>query len=418
MSGRKGHRGWGWIRKRSSGRFQASYIGPDNVRHFAPTTFELKIDAEEWLTQERRAIQNAISALAPVGGNGPQLQWLSPAERVGLAVEVNRETLEQYGKRWIEQRDLKPKTIAHYTNLLEKHIAPKLGNVVVSNLKPALIRDWHARTLTDKPTMRAHAYQLLHAICDTAVKDELLDRNPAMINGATSTKRNHESVVPSIAEMAAIADKIEAKFRALVLISAWCGLRFGEVIELRRKDIGVNCELIALTRGVTHLTEKQAAATGNPRCNVSTPKSGKGRNVVVPPHIRDDIARHLTEFVGTGPDAQLFAPVRGGCHISDRVVRDAFREACASAGVTGMRLHDMRHFAGHQTARVANLPETMARLGHSTQTASLRYQGQVSGRAVEVAEALSALVESPKLAEVADARIADDGQADETAESA
>lgn len=78
MSGRTGHRGWGWIRKRSSGRFQASYIGPDNVRHFAPTTFELKIDAEEWLTQERRAIQNAISALAPVGGNGPQLQWLSP----------------------------------------------------------------------------------------------------------------------------------------------------------------------------------------------------------------------------------------------------------------------------------------------------------------------------------------------------
>ncbi len=51
----------------------------------------------------------------------------------------------------------------------------------------------------------------------------------------------------------------------------------------------------------------------------------------------------------------------------------------------------MRHFAGHQTARVANLPETMARLGHSTQTASLRHQGQVSGRAVEIAQALSEL---------------------------
>lgn len=62
--------------------------------------------------------------------------------------------------------------------------------------------------------------------------------------------------------------------------------------------------------------------------------------------------------------------------------------------MTGMRLHDMRHFAGHQTARVANLPETMARLGHSTQTASLRYQGQVSGRAVEIADQLSALADS------------------------
>jgi len=39
------------------------------------------------------------------------------------------------------------------------------------------------------------------------------------------------------------------------------------------------------------------------------------------------------------------------------------------------------------TAQVANLVETMERLGHSTPAASLRYQGQVSGRAVEIAEA-------------------------------
>lgn len=37
-----------------------------------------------------------------------------------------------------------------------------------------------------------------------------------------------------------------------------------------------------------------------------------------------------------------------------------------------------------------HLVETMERLGHSTPTASLRYQGHVSGRAVEIAEALSA----------------------------
>jgi hypothetical protein len=56
-----------------------------------------------------------------------------------------------------------------------------------------------------------------------------------------------------------------------------------------------------------------------------------------------------------------------------------------------MRLHDLRHFAGTMTAQVGNLVETMARLGHSTPAASLRYQGQVSGRAVEIAESLSVL---------------------------
>jgi hypothetical protein len=56
-----------------------------------------------------------------------------------------------------------------------------------------------------------------------------------------------------------------------------------------------------------------------------------------------------------------------------------------------MRLHDLRHFAGTMTAQVANLVETMERLGHSTPNVSLRYQSQVNGRAAEIAEALSAV---------------------------
>lgn len=85
-----------------------------------------------------------------------------------------------------------------------------------------------------------------------------------------------------------------------------------------------------------------------------------------------------------------------------------------------MRLHDMRHFAGHQLPRVgANLPETMAWLGHSTSTASLRYQGAVSGLAAEIAEALSALATKPELAVVADAyHRADGGTNDQAAASA
>lgn len=196
-------------------------------------------------------------------------------------------------------RTAEPKA-AHKNSLQESarkaHI-PALGNVVVNNLRPAMVRAWYAKTLTNKPTYRSHAYQLLHAICDTAIKDELLERNPCMIDGATATKRTREPVVPDIAAMSVIADKIEAKFRALVLISAWCGLRFGEVIELRRKDIGIGCEIITIARGVTH------RSTDNPddRCVISTPKSGKGRAVVVPPHIRDDIAQHLNTYVGAAP---------------------------------------------------------------------------------------------------------------------
>lgn len=397
MTGKAGRRDWGWIRKRSSGRYQAGYIGPDHVRHFAPETFELKSDAEEWLANERRDIEQAKSNVRK--GKTPKLEWVTPRVRelAYAAIFDDGKTVENYGQQWIEQRNLKPRTIAQYQAIFAAHIVPKLGAIPVRQLNTATVRNWYATTLVDKPTYRSHAYGLLHAICKTAVADDLLDKNPCMIEGATSVKTKRESVVPTVEQMAVIADKIEPKFKAFVIIASWCGLRFGEVIELRTKDFALDCEVINLTRGATHLTAKQAQQQDGKTCVVGPPKSGKPRKVIVPEFFRPDIAHHIDTYAEPlAEGGRLFVPVRKGCHITDRVIRDEFRKACAAAGVSGMTIHDMRHFAGHQTARFANLPETMARLGHSTQSASLRYQGAVSGRDVEIAASLSALANLPK----------------------
>jgi integrase len=78
----------------------------------------------------------------------------------------------------------------------------------------------------------------------------------------------------------------------------------------------------------------------------------------------------------------------------DKVFRESFVPAVKKAGRQGVRPHDLRHFAGSQVARVGNLVETMNHLGHSTVTASLRYQHLVSGRDVEIANQLSVLATS------------------------
>lgn len=195
--------------------------------------------------------------------------------------------------------------------------------------------------------------------------------------------RKRESVILSVDELAALADTIEPEqLRALVLVSAWCGLRWGEVIELRRKDIDASCEVIYVGRAATH----------RGGCRIDTPKSGKARAVVVPPHIRTDLKHHLDVFVAKDVESLLF-PARHSCHFNDNVFRSSFNPALKTIGCEGVRIHDLRHFAGTQAARVSSLPETMARLGHSSVRASLLYQGIVSGRAVEVAEALSQLAQ-------------------------
>jgi len=91
--------------------------------------------------------------------------------------------------------------------------------------------------------------------------------------------------------------------KALVLLSAWCGVRWGEVIELRRKDIGKGAAVVMVSRAASHRGKG---------CRVDMPKSGKARAVVVPPHIREDLKEHLARYVDKEPDPLVFPALRYG----------------------------------------------------------------------------------------------------------
>jgi integrase len=376
----RGRREWGYVRKQGtkSGRYQASYIGPDLRRHFAPVTFSSKMNAEAWLAKEKDLIEKATY--------NQDYVWQPPEARK-LEKKAQALTLAEYSALWIEQRKLKPRTRIGYQASLRNHIEPKLGRIAIRDLTPAAVRSWFSSLGTANPTRNGHAYGLLHAICATAVKDELLVRNPCMIERAMNPPTKRKAVIPTIGELEALADKIgsderTARFRVLVLLSAWCGLRWGEVTELQRKDFDSDCAVVTIARAVTH----------RGCCRIDTPKDNKPARVVIPPDMRDDIKSHLAHHVSKEPDSLLFTPARGGCHVNDQVfAKDVFKPACKTVGLEQMRVHDLRHFAGTMTARVGNLPETMARLRHSTVKASIGYQSQVSGRDIAVAEALSAV---------------------------
>jgi integrase len=363
-------RGWGHIRKRASGKWQASYIGPDLIRYQAPKTFTARMDAERWLSDESRMIERD--------------EWESPKKRAKEVV-AQHIRLGEYGQTWINERKVKPRTRIGYQSLFNQHIAPTLGKVALVHLTPESVRSWYAGLGDEHVRRNSHAYGLLHAVLATAVTDQLIPANPANLSRAMNPPTKRQAVILDVAEVDTLADTIRPeRLRALVLVLAWVGVRWGEAIELRRSDVLKGCTAIRVGRAVTH----------RDGCRIDTPKSGKGRVIIVPPHIRPDLMVHLDTNVGEDATALLFPAVHG-CHLNDRVFRDYLRPALKSIGREDLRIHDLRHFAGTQAARVGNLPETMARLGHSTPKASLIYQGIASGRAEEVAEALSKLAKHP-----------------------
>jgi integrase len=340
-------------------------------------TYSKRADADGWLCDERRHLERDSRGVVP---------WTPPAERHAQRW-AQGETVGEYGKRWITERaGLRPRTRALYESQFRLHIEPDLGAVPVRQMTPDRVRRWYANLGGEYPTRNRQTYSLLRSILGTATKDGLLAANPCQIT-RVSVARKREPVILEPGEVAALADAMPDRYQVLPLLAAWCGLRWGEVSELRRRDVGAGCETLTVARAVS-------------RKHIELPKSGKSRNVVVPPHIRAAVKHHLDGYVDAGDDALLFPGTLGGStHTDSEVFRRMFNVALASIGREGVRVHDLRHFAGTMTAQVGGtLAETMRRLGHSTVSASMTYQAALDQRDVKIAAALSELANGPKRA--------------------
>ncbi|WP_299451174.1 site-specific integrase [uncultured Serinicoccus sp.] len=369
MPGRK-KRGFGQLRRLPSKRWQAFYTGPDCKLHYAPTTFETAEDAEAWLAAERRLTTGD--------------EWSSPKERVSLRHQREATTLAAYVERWLRHRELKPRTREHYTQLLERQILPALGALPLPAITREVVGDWYADLDPQRPTIRAHAYGLLRTIMGTAVLDEKIAANPVHIRGAGNAKRATKTEPATLEQLASLVGAMPERYKVMTLLAAWCGLRFGELTELRRKDVDLTSGVVKVRRAVTRVG-------GN--FVVGTPKSQAGiRDVAIPPHLLPAVREHFAANV-TGQDGLLF-PAAGdpSKHLAPASLYTVFYRAREVAGRPDLRWHDLRHTGAVLAAQTgATLAELMGRLGHSTPAAAMRYQHAAQGRDAQIAAALSSM---------------------------
>jgi integrase len=225
---------------------------------------------------------------------------------------------------------------------------------------------------------------LLASIMRSAVADEIIDRNPANIRGAGSVERATETTPATLAELDTIIDNMPARLRVMVTLAAWAALRFGELAALRRCDVDVEHGKVHVRRGVVRVPGE------GPR--IGEPKSRAGRRVVsIPPHVLPDVERHLAEHVEPGPDALLFPGELGGL-LAPSSLYEHYYPARQAAGRPDLRFHDLRHTGATLAAATgATLANLMARLGHSTPSAALRYQHASSEADDLIAQGLSDL---------------------------
>lgn len=367
---RKTREPFGRIRKLPSGRHQAAYLGPDLALHKATSTFETLMDARGWLTDERRRIDAGT--------------WTAPAVRGRTAPA----TLAAYAGPWLADRPLKPRTRDLYRRLLDQKILPDLGPLPLKAITALTVREWYARLDPAFPTRRAHAYALLRTILGSAVTDELIPANPCHIRGAGSSRRVHKIKPATLAELEAIIAGLPARYRVMVLLASWCAMRWGELVELRRKDLDLKAGKIKIRR---------AATVVDGQVIIGTPKGSDAgvRDVAIPPHLVPAIREHVAEHAGWGRDGLVFPAAQSGEQIGHGTFYKTWDAARKAAGRPDLRFHDLRHTGAVMAALSgATLAELMGRLGHSTSAMAIRYQHVAEDRDAEIARRLSAMVQS------------------------
>jgi len=393
-------RKFGQITRLQSGRYRARYADPEGrqtdkgepVRHGAPHTFDTKEDAETWLSSERRLISEG--------------RWTSPAERAADR-RLKPLLFGEYAEAWLAGRKVKGRPLAartrdHYQALLDDHILPTFADVPLVEITPEQVDHWYELCAVGRPTTQAHAYSLLRTILGTAVDRRLIaTANPAKVRGGGSTTRAKKVRPASLDELATIVDAMPERHRLMVLLAAWCALRFGELAELRRGDVDVKQGVLRIRRGVVR--SKSAGVI------TKTPKSEAGvRDVAIPPHLMAMVRTHLLEHTAPGKNGLLFATATGE-HLAPStfygraavLAKDGsikrrgwgWYEARRTAGREDLRFHDLRHTGAVLAAQTgATLAELMGRLGHATPAAALRYQHAAAERDKEIARRLSELV--------------------------
>jgi len=256
---------WGTVRevpRKGSGRWQASYVhggiwGVERgIRFTAPQTFDTRGDAYAWLDREHRLVDRD--------------DWTPPGERIRQArveleqdeyvrkIEAMMPTVAEYGEKYCSRHDLSPVTSCKYRGLLKLYIIGQptsitrrgavrgrplvkvgVGDVRVTELTRGHVRQWWAGLpLKEKEASCKQAYNLLRAIMNSALDDELVEVNPVRLKDARHAQAGRESYMDPLPVdvLFAVADAMPERFRLGVLMGGVMAMRSGEVRALQRQD--------------------------------------------------------------------------------------------------------------------------------------------------------------------------------------
>lgn len=336
----------GSLDRTQAGRWRARYRDPFGKQR--AKTFDRKAEAQKFLAVvETEVIQGT---------------WRNP----DLDKVAYGDWLDEW---WSTTVDLRPSTRARNEIYLRNHVRPYFGEVAIGQISPRMIRQWVA-ALVEKglaPATVRKAYQMMSKSLREAVDAGVLAQSPCRgISLPKIVVKEMPVLTPS--EVLRLADRINPRYRALVLLAAFSGMRWGEVAGLSRERLDLSAGIVEVAEIIVELSGVLLPP--------SPPKTKAGRRrIPIPPSVIDELAEHLRRF--SQGSSRVFQSPEGG-PLRRSFIKRFWIPATKAAGVHPFRFHDLRHTAISYWIKCGASPKQIAKwAGHTSTSVVLDRYGHL-----------------------------------------
>ena len=212
-------------------------------------------------------------------------------------------------------------------------------------------------------------YRTLRRVLQVAVEKERIPTNPCdRVQPPRVPKR--EMVFLSWTEAVDLAEATHKRFRAMIYLAVDSGMRWGELIGLRRSKVDLMRQKVRVTEQLIRLESKEWLR--------KEPKTAAGRrSITISPATAEILADHIKRFAGPGPDGLVFPNRAGNPLISSSFWQHYFQPAFAATGIS-CRFHDLRHTSVALAIAEGGHPKAIqGRMGHSSINVTLDRYGHL-----------------------------------------
>jgi integrase len=284
----------------------------------------------------------------------------------------SRITVSAWVDEWMQTRsDWKPTSRERVRGIVELHVRPRLGDLPLGGLSHATIQQWAGSlSATMAPASVRRVVNVLSGALQMAVADGRLPANPArnlkLPKSVTHARQylTHDQVRALAAAVDDEGDRFKGSEHGLglvVLVLAYCGLRWGELSGLRVGDIDFDRGRLEIQHTVVELDGVQME---------SSPKSYESRSIPVPATVLAGIRARVE---GRNSGEPVFAAPKSGGWLRNRSFRRGwFDAAAASVDLAGLTPHELRHTAASLAISAgANVKAVQRMLGHASASVTL-----------------------------------------------